>query len=142
MRNSLTPTQRYKRLLSCTHSLYRLLNSTYNVKDFILRLTKLICQTLVTKNCSIVLLDSYKKYAILRCVISEKERYIVDKRAKIINRQEKQIIRQALTLAKKDLLAVPLIADDVIGIIIVKQNKRKAFNLWEQDILATIAQQA
>jgi len=75
-------------------------------------------------------------------VISEKERYVVDKRAKIINRQEKQIIRQALTLAKKDLLAVPLIADDVIGIIIVKQNKRKAFNLWEQDILATIAQQA
>ncbi|MFC1592931.1 HD domain-containing phosphohydrolase [Candidatus Omnitrophota bacterium] len=142
MRNSLTPTQRYKRLLCCAHNLYRLLNSTYNVKDFILRLTRLICQTLGSEYCSIILLDPTKKFATQRCVISGKDKYVIEKRTKIINQTEKEIIRNASILTKPDILAVPLIAEDVIGIIVVRQNKSKVFNSTDQDILITISQQA
>lgn len=143
MRNSSIPTQRYKRLLSCTHSLYRLLNSSFNLRDLILRLARLICQTLGTGYCAIILLDPNKKIADLRCVVRQKRRYIVEERVKIINRIEKKVIRTSLILLRKKTLAVPLIAEDTIGMIIVQQqDKNKAFNFWEEDLLMTIAQQA
>lgn len=60
-----------------------------------------------------------------------------------MNRIEKSIVRTSEVIMQRDFMAVPLIAEDIIGIIIVQRKKRrKAFNLWEQDILMTIAQQA
>ncbi len=143
MKNSLTLTQRYKRLLSCIHSLYRLLNSTFNLRDLILRLARLICQILGTRYCSIILLEPNKKFAHLRCVVSRRRKYSIEERVKIINRIERRVIRTASILSEKDILAVPLIAEDIIGAIVVhRTDRKKAFNFWEQEILMTIAQQA
>ena len=143
IKNSLTPIQRYKRLLSCTHSLYRLLNSTFNLRDLILRLARLICQTFGTDYCSISLLDPSKKFAILRCAVSRGKKYIIEEKVKIINRVEKKIIRTSSIILQRNILAVPLITEDIIGIIVVQQgNRKKAFDFWQQEILMTIAQQA
>jgi len=143
MKNSLTPTQRYKRLLSCTHSLYRLLNSTFNLRDLVLRLARLICQTLGAEHCTIILLDPSKKFANLRCVVGRQKKIVTEDKTKIINRIEKNIIRASSVILQRDFMVVPLIAEDVIGMIIVQnRSKRRAFNLWGLDILMTIAQQA
>ena len=130
-------------MLSCTHSLYRLLNSTYNLRDLISRLTRLICQTLETGHCSIILLDSKKKFASIRCVVGNKKKYVLEEKVKITNRIEKQVIRTSSILLQKNILAVPLIAEDTIGAIIVyRRNKNKTFTRWEEEILETICQQA
>ena len=143
MKNSLIHIQRYKRLLSCTHSLYRLLISAFNLHDLISGLARLICQVLQIRYCSITLLEPNKKTASLRCVLSHKKKYTIEEKVKIVNRLEKRIIRTSSILLKKNTLVVPLIAEDIIGIIIVQQQeKKRAFNLWEQEILMTIAQQA
>ena len=141
-KNSLTPTQRYKRLLYCTHSLYRLLNSTFNLRDLILRLSRLLCQILDTGHCSVILFDPNKKSAHLRCVVKHKQRHFQEK-VKILNPIEKKVLRTSSMIAQNDFLAVPLIAEDTLGIIIVYTNsKKKNFAVWEQEILMTIAQQA
>lgn len=143
MKNSLIPIQRYKRLLSCTHSLYRLLLSTFNLRDLILRLARHICQTLKIEYCSIVLLDPNKKFASLKCVVSRRKRYAIKERVKIINPLEKRVIRTSSMLLQKNILAVPLIAEDVIGIIVLHQrDKERTFNPWQRELLMTIAQEA
>ncbi|MFC1658322.1 HD-GYP domain-containing protein [Candidatus Omnitrophota bacterium] len=142
-KNYSIPTQRYKRLLSCMHSLYRLLNSTFNLRDLILRLARLICQSLGVKYCSIVLLDPNKKYASLRCVVSDRKRYLIEEKVRIRNRQEGRIIKTSSILLSKDTLAVPLIVEDIVGSIVVHQQEREAaFSTWDQEILMAIAQQA
>ncbi len=109
----------------------------------ILRLSRLICQTVGTEYCSIILLDPNKKFSILRCTVSHKKKYVIEEKAKIINRVEKKIIRTSSMLLQRNILAVPLIAEDIIGIIVVRrQNRERTFNTWEKEILMTIAQQA
>ncbi|MFH1577600.1 MAG: HD domain-containing phosphohydrolase [Candidatus Omnitrophota bacterium] len=142
MKNSLTPTQRYKRLLLCIHSLYRLLNSTFNLKDFISRLARLICQALSIKYCSIIIFDPNRKTANLRCVI-DRQKKCSEEKIKNLNRIEKKVIDTSSIFMDKKILAVPLIAEEIIGIIIVHQQTNKnPFSSWEQEILMTIAQQA
>jgi HD-GYP domain-containing protein (c-di-GMP phosphodiesterase class II) len=136
-------TQRYKKLLSCTHSLYRLLNSTFNLRDLILRLSRLICQALGVEYCSIVLLGPNKKIANLRCIVSSRKKYAIEEKVKIKNRLEKKVAQTSSIFLQKNSLAVPLIAEDIIGIIVVQQRERnRVFNSWDQEILMTIAQQA
>ena len=143
MKNSSIPIQRYKRLLSCTHSLYRLMNSTFVLRDLILRLAKLICQTFNTESCCVILLGPSKKIANVRCQMIPHKKYIMQEKIKITAKHEKRLIKTSSILLEKDSLAVPLIADDIIGTISVQGiNKSQPFNQWDQDILMTIAQQA
>lgn len=108
-----------------------------------LRLAKLICQTFTVPYCSIVLLDAGKKFVCLRCILSGKKKYITEKRTKIVSRTEKKIIRTSSAILQKNILAAPLIAEDVIGIIFLRrQGKSKFFNHGEQEMLLTISQQA
>jgi HD-GYP domain-containing protein (c-di-GMP phosphodiesterase class II) len=119
------------------------MNSTFNLKDFVLRLAKLICQTFGVQYCSIVLLDPINKFAILRCVLSGKKKYLNDKRTRISNSTEKKIIRTSSALLQKNMLAAPLIAEDIMGIIFLrKPDNKRTFCLWEQEMLITISQQA
>jgi len=142
-KNYLIPTQRYKRLLSCTHSLFRLLNSTFNLRDLILRLARLICQTLGVGYCAVILLDPSKKFASLRCVVRRGKKSLIEEKTKIKNGVEKRVVHTSSVILQKSLLTVPLIAEDIIGIIVVHQNKKATgFNIWDQEILMTIAQQA
>jgi hypothetical protein len=70
------------------------LNSTYELKDLISRLARLICQILNVRYCKIVLLDPAKKYSILTCLISDRKKYTIDKKIKVSNRTEKRIIKK------------------------------------------------
>ena len=108
-----------------------------------MRLARLICQTLNAQYCSIILLEPNKKYSSLKCVVNKKKKYIIEKRSKITNNIEKNIIRNASILLENNTLAVPLIAEDVGGTIIAKrQDKNRHFGVWDQDLLMTITQQA
>ncbi len=142
-KNYLPPTKRYRRLISSIHSIYRLVNSTYDLKDLISRLTKLISQILSSDYCLIIMLDSTKKYSVLKCSVNEKKRFISDKKSRITNSIEKRILRTSSVIRKGNFLAAPLISDDLIGIIIVRRaNNKPAFEVFDQDILMTLVEQS
>ena len=143
IKNYLPPTKRYRRLISSIHSIYRLVNSTYDLKDLISRLTKLVSQILSSDYCLIIMLDSTKKYSILKCSVNDKKRFISDKKLLITNRIEKRILRTSSVIRRGNFLAAPLISDDLIGIIIIRRaNNKPPFEVFDQDILMTLVEQS
>ncbi|MFA5095812.1 MAG: HD-GYP domain-containing protein [Candidatus Omnitrophota bacterium] len=142
-KNYLTPTKRYKNLISTIHSIYRLVNSTYELMDLIPRLARLISQILLADYCQITLLDGTKKYSILKCVISGKNKFCTDQRLKIANRAEKRIIRTSSVIIQGKFMAAPLISDDLIGIIILRRKKSAhSFEGIDRETLMTLMEQA
>ncbi len=142
-KNYSTPTKRYKTLISAIHSIYRLVNSTFELKDLVCRLSRLMCQILNAHSCLILILDPSKQYSAIRCEVSGKKKISVDKKQKIHNRLETKILKTYATIRNGYLLAMPLVSEDIMGLIIVKREKHEApFDTGEQEILTTCLEQA
>jgi len=142
-KNYSTPTKKYRSLISAVHSIYRLVNSTYGLKELISRMSRLFCQFFNAQYCLIVLLDSSRKYSIIKCLGNEKKRLVLDKKAKITGRVEKRILRTSSSIRKGNLLGIPLICEDVLGFIIIKRARQNPeFDIYDQEMLMTMAEQA
>ena len=142
-KNYSTPTKKYKTLISSIHSVYRLVNSTYELKDLISRLTRLICQIFDAQYSLILLLDPSKKYSLLKCMVSDTKRVFVDKKIRINGRLEKRIIKKLACIRERNLLGAPLISEDVIGLIIVKRTKNNHyFDSFDLEVMMTLLEQA
>ncbi len=142
-KNYLPPTKKYRSLISTIHSIYRLVNSTYDLKDLISRLAKLVSQILNADCCTIIMLDSTKKNCVLKSFFSSKKRFVSDKRARVTDRVECRILKTSSVIRKGNLLAAPLISDDLIGLIMIRRSKNKpAFERFDQDILMTLVEQS
>lgn len=143
MKNYLTPTLKYKTLISSVHSIYRLVNSTFELKDLISRLARLICQIFSSSYCLILIIDPTKKYSTIKVVVSGKKKVVIDKNKKITNRIEKRIIRTFTAIRHGHLLGIPLVSEDLMGLIIIKRKKmERPFEKSDQEIILTIAEQA
>jgi len=125
------------------HSIYRLINSTYELKELISRMGRLFCQFFNAQYSLIVLLDSSKKYSLIKCQINDNKRLIMDKKTKISGRVEERILRTSAAVRKGGLLGIPLICEDVLGLIIIKRTKNTTpFDIFDQEMLMTMAEQA
>ena len=143
IKNYSTPTKKYRFLISAVHSIYRLLNSTYEVNELICRMGRLFCQFFNAQYCLIVLLDPSKKYSIIKCTISDNRKLVVYKKTKITGKVEEKIIKCSTTVRKGNLLGVPFISEDLMGFTIIKRTKSKrSFDLFDQEMLMTMAEQA
>ena len=131
-------------MISAVHSIYRLLNSTYEVNDLICRMGRLFCQFFNAQYCSIVLLDHSKKYSIIKCTINDNKKLVVNKKEKISGRIEKRIVKCSSAARKGRLLAIPLISEDLMGFVVIKRTKNNSqpFDLFDQEMLMTMAEQA
>jgi putative nucleotidyltransferase with HDIG domain len=142
-KNYLTPTKRYKTLVSSVHNIYRLVNSTYQPKELVCRLSRLICQMFDARYCLIMLLDPNRKYSIFKCLISDGKKYVVDRKAKIVNRIEKRIVNTVASIRQGYLLGLPLVCEDISGLVIIKRNKNELpFDRFDQEMLMTMCEQA
>jgi putative nucleotidyltransferase with HDIG domain len=142
-KNYLTPTKKYKTLISAIHSVYRLLSVTYELKELIPRLARLVAQIFHAQYCLIVLLDTSKKYSIMKCLIDGKKRVLIDKKTPLSSGIERKIIRAVSSIRKDNLLGLPLVSEDIMGAIIVKREKHVApFDSFDQEILTTIIEQS
>jgi HD-GYP domain-containing protein (c-di-GMP phosphodiesterase class II) len=113
------------------------------VKDLVIRLAKLTCQLFNVNYCTILLLDSTKNYSVFKCLINGRKRYIFDKKTRISNRIEKRIIKTFTSIRKGNLLALPLVCEDIIGVIIIKHKKNEqCFDKFDQELLTTMVEQA
>jgi putative nucleotidyltransferase with HDIG domain len=143
IKNYLTPTKKYKSLISSIHSIYRVVNSTFEVKDLVSRLSKLISQVLNASSCQIILIDPSKKYSLLKCFSSNKKRYLDDRKTLITDNIEKKIINTYSSVVHNNFLGLPLVQDDVIGLIILKRDRQApAFERSDQEMLMTLLEQA
>lgn len=142
-KNSLTLTKRYRAATSTIHTVYRLINSTYDLKNLLLRLAKLVSQTLEANSCSLILLDPSHKKVILRCSAKPNMRCVINKDLAVSSSIEKRVIRKSSVVRTNSVLAVPLIADDLIGMIILRRTKNsRPFDSYDQEILMTMGEQA
>ncbi|MFA4854126.1 MAG: HD domain-containing phosphohydrolase [Candidatus Omnitrophota bacterium] len=142
-KNYSTPTKKYRSLISAVHSIYRLINSTYELKELISRMARLFCQFFDAQYCLIVLLDPGKKYSIIKCLVNDKKKLLLDKKTKITGRVEKMILRTSSSIRKGNLLGIPLICEDVLGFIIIKRTGvDQPFDIFNQEMLMTMAEQA
>ncbi len=145
-KNYLILTKKYKSLLSALHSIYRLINTTYDQTDLCSRLAKLLSQIFKSNACTIALLDGSKKYTIAKCSIINNKRYVTNKRTPIKNALEHKIIVTSSAIKKDCLLATPLINEDVIGFIVINKSKKAcrrdgAFDFFDLETLMTLAGQ-
>jgi len=125
------------------HSIYRLLNSTYELKELTSRMGRLFCQFFNAQYCLIVLLEPGKKYSSIKCLIKDNKKLIVDGKTKVSGRIEEKIIKTSSAIRNGGLLGVPLICEDVIGFIIVKRTKvHQPFDKFDQEMLMNMAEQA
>jgi len=89
------------------------------------------------------MIDPAKKYSVLKCFVSGRKRFISDKKARITNRIENRILRTSSVIRQGNLLAAPLISDDLIGVITIRRAKGDSpFERFDQDILMTLVEQS
>ncbi len=142
-KNYLTHTRKYKVLISAVHSVYRLINSTYELKELICRLGRLCSQIFHAQYCLIILLDPAKKHSLFKCLISGRKKIVVDKKIKVSKGVEQKILKTVSSIRKGNLLGLPLVCEDIMGMIIVKRSKNEpAFDGFDQEILTTMSEQA
>lgn len=129
--------------LSTIHTVHRLISSTLDLNELLPRIARLSLQVLRAKQCSIMLLENNKKIPVPKVVVDLKNK--VDKNGHIkfgIGLEEK-VAREAHAILKPDWLVVPLVGDDVIGVISVHQKQSgHPFTIFDQEILTTLAEQA
>ncbi|MDP1853868.1 MAG: HD domain-containing phosphohydrolase [Candidatus Omnitrophota bacterium] len=135
--------KKYKTAFAAMHAVYRLINSTFDLKNLLLRLARLTSQIMSVDYCSIALLDPIKKYSYLRAVVTPRKRCVINKRISITNRLELKIIRSGSATYNGNIIGIPLIGEDLMGIIIMRRSKKtEPFEQFDQEILLNISSQA
>ncbi len=142
-KNYLTHTKKYKVLISAIHSVYRLINSTYELKELICRMGRLSSQIFHAHYCLIILLDPSKKYSAFKCLIIGRKKIVVDKKFKISKGVERKILKTVSSVRKGNIMGLPLVCEDIMGLIIVKRPKDEMpFDSFDQEVLSTMSEQA
>jgi HD-GYP domain-containing protein (c-di-GMP phosphodiesterase class II) len=118
-----------------------LVNSTFEINEFISKFIKLLCQLLKADEGNISILDSSKEYSIYKTKIGKNGIRVFDRKTKISDPTERKVIKHSNIINRKGFLSVPLISDDIIGIITLKK-KKGGFQSFDQELIMTISTQA
>lgn len=144
-KNSSTLTKKYKLILSAVHMVYRLINSTYNVKELTLRLTRLLCQFIRADSASIYILDPQTKKIVLIAVFDNKINILIDKKKQIVQRvrQQEQKVINGYAVFENHLMALPLVADENFGAVFIRRDKSEPpFSESDREILSVVTEQS
>ncbi len=137
-------TKKYRLVLSAVHMVYRLVNSTYNVRELSLRLARLLCQFIHASSASIFIIDPEKKKVVLISQFDNKINRVFDKKKDLehISRQERLVVGGKLVF-EKNCIGIPLVTEDIIGAIFIRRKAgEKSFNEFDQELLSVFAEQA
>ncbi len=143
IKNCSTPTKRYKTVISAVHSIYRLVNSTFVLKDLISRLARLFSQIFDARYCLILIVDPSKKFSEIKVMVSGRKKLMLDKRKRITNRIEKRIVRTFTAIERDHLLGIPLVSEDITGLVILKRPRNaRPFDPMDRELMMTMSEQA
>jgi len=130
--------------LSTIHTIHRLISSTLDIDELLPRIARLSIQVMRANRCSIKLLDKKRRVLIPKATVDLRK----NKRIKLRNLPVgKGIPGRTAKLSKslrgKSYLSVPLIDEDILGVITVYDKiNRQSFTEFDQEILTTLAEQA
>lgn len=136
--------KRYRLTLSAVHMVYRLVNSTYSVKELTLRLTRLLCQFVHASSATVYILSEDKKRFSFAASYDNKINILHDK-ADILKNLPSNImdIARGGAVFEKDIVGLPLVTDDYLGALVVRRNNGDVlFNEFDREILGVFAEQA
>jgi HD-GYP domain-containing protein (c-di-GMP phosphodiesterase class II) len=130
--------------LSTVHTIHRLISSTLDLDELLPRIARLCMQVMQANRCSVKLLD--KERGILKPVTTidlRAKRKLYPKELRVGKGVPGKAVKQEKVLKGPNYLSVPLIDEEVIGVITIydKINKR-SFTQFDQEIMMTIAEQA
>ncbi len=143
-KHSFNHTDKYRRILSAVHMVYRLVNSTYNVNELSLRLTRLLCQFIKASSSSIFILDPEKNRLKLVAIFNNKINIFIDKKKRFppITSKEKAVL-SGKSVFESHLIGLPLVADEVLGAIFVRRKgSEPRFKELDREMLSVIAEQS
>ena len=143
--------------LSTVHTVHRIINSTLNLDELISRLAHLTAQVLRANRCAIYLVENpskagrvaakhfFKRKTVLICkaLVGYPKRAAKNLRIPAGAGVEGMVALTAHTLLRKKFICLPLIDEDVIGVVKVTSKKDgKKFTYFDREILATLAEEA
>jgi len=123
---------------------YRLVNSTYNVSELSLRLTRLLCQFIQAHSSSVFILDQAKNRLKLIAIFNNEINILIDKKKELlkISSKEKDVLAGKSIFARH-LIGLPLVADDILGAIFVQRKIHgPSFKERDCEMLSAMAEQA
>ena len=144
-KNSLGPTKKYNKLLSAVHMVYRLVNSTYNVKELSLRLTRLLCQFIQASSSAIYIIDPQTKKVFLIAIFNNQINILLEKKKEIAQHSspEEREVTKGNVIFEKHLVGLPLVADDNVGAVFIRRKRGEpAFTDADREILSVVAEQS
>jgi len=133
--------------LSTIHTIHRLLTSTLDMDELIERIARLTLQVMRARHCSIMFIDEKKKHLIPKAIIDLKNnKGSSDKKHRKVRMGFNvlgKVAKTGKTSLSHDSICVPLVEEDIIGIICAKNKINNApFNKFDLEILLTLAEQA
>ncbi len=140
--------------LSTVHTVHRIINSTLNLDELVSRLAHLTAQVLRVGRCSIYLVEKvgiggtrHKKQKLEYLVCKARVGYpkILGRHPKIAfgHGIEGRVAQSSEMLLRKKFICVPLIDEDLMGVVHVRDKKdKKSFNHFDLEILTTLAEEA
>lgn len=132
--------------LSTVHTVHRIINSTLNLDELVNRLAHLTAQVLRAERCSIFLFDPARapRPLIEKAKAGYPARLSKVRRAlKPGEGAEGRVFSTAKNIIRKGMICVPLIDEDVIGVISLTGKKEGgSFDNFDHEILMTLSEEA
>lgn len=131
--------------LSTVHTVHRIINSTLNLDELVSRLGHLTAQVLRVHRCALYLIDSRqsRNWLVCKALVGYPKKNRCQRRIRIGQGLEGRVARLAQIQLRKKVLCIPLIDEDVIGVISVSHKKDKSdFSHFDLEILTTLAEEA
>lgn len=139
-----TPTTKYKLILSAVHMVYRLVNATFNRKELILRLTRLLCQFIKANSSSIYVLSPKDQKVAMIAIFDNKINIFLNKKkdtSRISKREER--VLQGYVVFEPHLIGLPMVSDENVGAIFVRrQEGEPEFTEFDKEMLSVFAEQS
>jgi HD-GYP domain-containing protein (c-di-GMP phosphodiesterase class II) len=141
--HSVSSAKRYHLVLSAVHMVYRLVNSTYTVKELTLRLTRLLCQFIRASSASVYLVHPVKKNVIISASFDNQINIWKDRPQDLKEVGEDVLsVTRGASVLKEDCIGLPLVADDYLGAIFVRRySSAEPFSDFDYEMLSVFSEQ-
>ncbi|OGW75209.1 MAG: hypothetical protein A2Z72_03990 [Omnitrophica bacterium RBG_13_46_9] len=129
--------------LSTVHTVHRLITSSLNPDELLSRIARLSMQIIRANRCSIKLVDSKKKTLLPKATVDLRTKKTRLKKVRIGRWAPGKAVKFGKTIRGEGYLAIPLIDEDVIGVITLYDKiDKQPFNIYDEEIMKTMAEQA
>lgn len=143
--------------LSTVHTVHRIINSTLNLNELVSRLAHLAAQVLRVQRCLIYMVEKIpappalpgrprpapRARLVIKAAIGYPKHRQPAAAMPVGAGLEGRIARTAETMVRKSFITLPLIDEDVVGVVTISRKKDgSAFNTFDLEILNTLAEEA